>query len=228
MEGAEELAAGKEEVVSDRVAHNFAAENPKLSLAKLGIDVLPGALTASSRVTHINVLDLKHNALQLLPCELFLCLTQLEEIDVSQNRLSYLPETIGLATGLRKLNLRGNAVRALPKGVFLLHALEALDISKNTLETLPATIGGWKKLRRLDLVDNKLTEIPQEAESLAELEHVDISGNPVQRMPLAIERLQTKGELLRSKVRRQKLVRRALHVRGSVRAAFVECLREGS
>eukprot|EP00903_Cladosiphon_okamuranus_P005339 g5336.t2 len=199
MEGAEELAAGKEEVVSDRVAHNFAAENPKLSLAKLGIDVLPGALTASSRVTHINVLDLKHNALQLLPCELFLCLTQLEEIDVSQNRLSYLPETIGLATGLRKLNLRGNAVRALPKGVFLLHALEALDISKNTL-----------------------------AESLAELEHVDISGNPVQRMPLAIERLQTKGELLRSKVRRQKLVRRALHVRGSVRAAFVECLREGS
>lgn len=37
------------------------------------------------------------------------------------------------------------------------------------------------------------------------------------------------GELLRSKVRRQKLVRRALHTRGSVRAAFVdECLREGS
>ena len=66
------------------MAENFASENPKLSLARLGINMLPDALSTSSRVIHITVLDLKHNSLQLLPSELFLCLTQLEEIDVSQ------------------------------------------------------------------------------------------------------------------------------------------------
>lgn len=74
------------QVASDRVTDNFAAENPKLSLARLGIDVLPDALSASSRVTHITVLNLKHNSLQLLPSELFMCLTQLEEVDVSEVR----------------------------------------------------------------------------------------------------------------------------------------------
>lgn len=50
-----------------------------------------------------------------------------------QNRLSYLPETIGLASGLRKLNLRGNALRNLPNGFCLLYALEALDVAQNNL-----------------------------------------------------------------------------------------------
>lgn len=69
------------------MADNFATKDPKLSLARLGIDVLPNALSAScSRVTHVTVLDLKHNSLQLLPSRLFLCLTQLEEVDVSQVR----------------------------------------------------------------------------------------------------------------------------------------------
>lgn len=66
------------------MADNLAAGNPNLSLARLGIDVLPDALSASSRVTHITVLDLKQNSFQLLPSELFLCLTQLEDVDVSQ------------------------------------------------------------------------------------------------------------------------------------------------
>ena len=76
------------QVASNRVVDNFAAKDPKLSLARLGIDVLPDALSASSRVTHITVLNLKHNSLQLVPSELFLCLTQLQEVDVSQVRQS--------------------------------------------------------------------------------------------------------------------------------------------
>lgn len=49
--------------------------------------ILPEAiLTPNTRslVAHITVLDLKQNALQLLPSELFLCLTQLQEMDASE------------------------------------------------------------------------------------------------------------------------------------------------
>lgn len=70
----------------DLVEEILANENSKLSLARLGIDMLPERLRATSRVTHITVLDLKHNRLQLLPSELFLCLTQLEDLDVSEVR----------------------------------------------------------------------------------------------------------------------------------------------
>jgi len=68
------------------VIENLAAENPKLSLARLGIAAMPEALIASSRMPHIKVLDLKHNKLQLIPSELFLCLTHLQEFDISKVR----------------------------------------------------------------------------------------------------------------------------------------------
>lgn len=74
-----------EQVASGRMIDNLVAKNPKLSLARLGIDALPEAFSdTSSRMTHITALDLKHNKLKLLPSELFLCLTQLEEVDISE------------------------------------------------------------------------------------------------------------------------------------------------
>ncbi|CAN0440991.1 unnamed protein product [Ectocarpus sp. 13 AM-2016] len=50
-----------------------------------------------------------------------------------QNRISYLPETIGLATGLRTLNLQGNCLRDIPNGLCLLQILETLDLAQNML-----------------------------------------------------------------------------------------------
>lgn len=78
------LPCSPQQVASDRVRDNFATKNPKLCLAGLGIDTLPDALCTTSRVTHVTMLNLKNNNLQLLPSELFLCLTQLEEVDVSK------------------------------------------------------------------------------------------------------------------------------------------------
>lgn len=75
------------QVATDRVTYNFESQASKLSLARLGIDALPESLLTtnrSSELGHIVVLDLKHNALQLLPSELFLCLTQLQEVDASE------------------------------------------------------------------------------------------------------------------------------------------------
>ncbi|CAN0418699.1 unnamed protein product, partial [Ectocarpus sp. 13 AM-2016] len=85
------------------------------------------------------------------------------------NRISYLPETIGLATGLRTLNLQGNCLRDIPNGLCLLQILETLDLAQNMLvnESLPKEIGGLKKLRRLDLASNRLEEIPDEVQKVA-------------------------------------------------------------
>lgn len=82
------------QVASDRVAENLTNEAPTLTLARLEIDVLPEALLAPGarcRVAHIMVLNLKHNHLQLLPSELFLCMPQLHEMDVSEVRNPCVP-----------------------------------------------------------------------------------------------------------------------------------------
>ena len=77
------------------VTRNLRTKASRFSLAKLGITFLPEAiLTPKARnlVAHITILDLKQNALQLLPSELFLCLTQLQEMDASEVcRASYFP-----------------------------------------------------------------------------------------------------------------------------------------
>lgn len=54
-------------------------------------------------------------------------------LHISQNRLSYIPEAIGMLTGLRKLNLRRNRLENLPDGLFRLHSLEELHVGQNAL-----------------------------------------------------------------------------------------------
>lgn len=69
------------------MANNLMTAASRFCLARLGMTTLPEAILmpkASSLVAHITVLDLKQNALQLLPSELFLCLSQLQEIDASE------------------------------------------------------------------------------------------------------------------------------------------------
>lgn len=69
------------------MANNLRTAASRFSLARLGMTSLPEAILmpkARSLVAHITVLDLKRNALQLLPSELFLCLTQLQEMDASE------------------------------------------------------------------------------------------------------------------------------------------------
>ena len=73
--------------IQEIMANNVRTRASRFSLVRLGMAILPEAIltpNARSLVAHITVLDLKQNALQLLPSELFLCLTQLQELDASQ------------------------------------------------------------------------------------------------------------------------------------------------
>lgn len=56
-----------------------------LNLSRLLLGVLPEALVAK-RIEHLLVLNLRRNNLEILPCELFLRQTQLEELNVSEVR----------------------------------------------------------------------------------------------------------------------------------------------
>lgn len=95
------------QVASDRV-RNLSQGAAILSLARLGIDTLPEDLLESrsnTEVVHLIVLDLKQNILQLLPSELFMCLSSLQELDVS--------EVCGQSRARKKLQLLPIVFRSL-------------------------------------------------------------------------------------------------------------------
>ncbi|CAM9304736.1 unnamed protein product, partial [Choristocarpus tenellus] len=102
----------------------------------MGLQVLPPLLLRTTRLGHLVTLNLRGNALQLLPSEFFLRLPLLQEFHANSNKLAYLPETIGVLSELRILHMKDNCLQTLPDGLFRLKNLEDLDLGYNSLVRL--------------------------------------------------------------------------------------------
>ncbi|CAG8572439.1 15491_t:CDS:2, partial [Racocetra persica] len=91
----------------------------------------------------------------------------LTTLDVSKNRLEFIPDTIGF-----------------------LYKLQELKLSNNQLTWIPSSIGSLKKLGTLLLDDNKITELPPEIGQMKTLVHLDVRDNPLTVLPAELGRLQ--------------------------------------
>jgi Leucine-rich repeat (LRR) protein len=67
------------------------------------------------------------------------------------NRLTALPDEIGMLKRLRKLDLQGNQLASLPETLSGLRSLAELNLRNNALEALPNSISALRRLRFLDL-----------------------------------------------------------------------------
>lgn len=69
----------------------------------------------------------------------FAKLPHLEFLDLSNNELARLPETIGLCTSLTSLSFTNNKIEHLPESILMLTKLKQLHASQNLLSTCPNT-----------------------------------------------------------------------------------------
>ena len=88
-------------------------------------------------------------------------LKHLEILDLSQNQISTLPETIAPLTKLKQLNLSHNEIKRLPGSFLKSSQLVSLDLSSNDLTQLPDTISSVLTLHTLKLDQNKLRRLPR-------------------------------------------------------------------
>ncbi|XP_072755557.1 leucine-rich repeat protein 1 isoform X1 [Anoplolepis gracilipes] len=126
-----------------------------------------------------------------------LTLQNLKFLDLSNNKISFLPTELGTLPNLQALNLSHNN---LGKSVHskwtwleqtpLRNNLHFLDISNNLLTKLPIQIGLLDALRELNIHRNKLTKLPQNIGTLSKLQLLNVANNNLLFLPGTIQYLQ--------------------------------------
>ena len=82
----------------------------------------------------------------------------------------------GWATHLETLDLSGNRLLWVPGWVFRLENLRVLNLSRNELTLLPEEVGDLKKLEQLNLsgIKNSFTKLPPSIQKLSQLKELDL------------------------------------------------------
>lgn len=112
-------------------------------------------------------------------------LSNLAELDLSQNNLPKVPDCVYNLPNLKRLNLSENTITELSSSVENWQRLEVLNLSRNELTALPASLCKLMQLRRLYLNDNRLDfeGIPSGIGKLCSLEIFSASNNLLEMVP---------------------------------------------
>ncbi|PSC71659.1 kinase [Micractinium conductrix] len=97
--------------------------------------------------------------------------------------LAAFPPALCALRGLRELDLRGNAIPALPAGVGRLVQLTRLCLSGNLLTELPPQIGKLQMLVDLDVGSNRLAALPAELGQVTTLRFLNAMNNRLEALP---------------------------------------------
>ncbi len=116
------------------------------------------------------------NKLISFPKEL-LKLDHLEELDLTDNSLTYVPTAVSKLRNLKILVLDGNPLGGYRRPTYALPAalenLEELSLQGCGLTSIPEGLSRMQNLKSLDLSSNKITVITESLSSLRKLKSLD-------------------------------------------------------
>ncbi|KAG0261672.1 hypothetical protein BGZ95_004178 [Linnemannia exigua] len=122
------------------------------------------------------------NLLTTFPAGCIRFMTSLRELDLSHNKLRFLPVDIGhYHSHLRQLVASDNKLEAIPKSIGLCRELRSLNLGRNQLTSLPTEIADLKLLDTLDLSENLLCVIPGDVADFLTKTTLLLTGNPFTR-----------------------------------------------
>jgi Leucine-rich repeat (LRR) protein len=130
---------------------------------------------------------------------------QIKYLDLSWNKLTFLPESLGKLKILTELNLSWNYLVALPESLGRLKALKVLNLNGNHLTSIPESLGQLINLTKLDLRNNRLTSLPESLGQLKALTRFDFVKDQLTTTPSVSEpSSKASGEVKQPEVEKEK------------------------
>jgi hypothetical protein len=146
---------------------------------------LPDNPNLWSSFSSLKKLDLNNNHLNRLPQSIE-NLTSLEILFLSENEFEAIPEVVGKLKKLRVISLRGNLITNLSTLNLPTATLEWLILTNNRIQTIDADIKDLKLLKKLMLSHNNISEIPAELGDCQDLELVRLADNNIRSVPASV------------------------------------------
>lgn len=104
-------------------------------------------------------------------------------LNLSNQKLSVLPDDFVNLTNLSDLYLNQNNFTQIPDVIFKLQNLTRLDFANNALSSIPPSIQNLTNLQILNLSSNNIPEVPSGIAQLNNLSDLLLAGNPIKTLP---------------------------------------------
>ncbi|XP_043272595.1 protein flightless-1 [Venturia canescens] len=147
-----------------------------LDLSHNRLETLP---PQTRRLANLQSLNLNHNPLghfQLRQLPSLMNLTELQMRN-TQRTLHNIPSRLESLTNLQELDLSQNALPRVPDALYSLPNLRRLNLSDNHISELSTAIEMWQKLETLNLCRNKLTALPNSICKILSLRRLYVNDN---------------------------------------------------
>lgn len=85
----------------------------------------------------------------------------IKKLNIADNELDFIPESIGNLTNLEELNASDNNLKGLPKSIGKMGKMKMLFLHRNYISSLPEEWVDLENIFVIDLYANQLKELPQ-------------------------------------------------------------------
>ncbi|XP_077118439.1 volume-regulated anion channel subunit LRRC8C-like isoform X1 [Ranitomeya variabilis] len=149
----------------------------QLTLNFCQLDHIPSSIFNLAKLQEV---DFTNNNLSFL--DELASLQQLENLvslHLSRNNISSIPPHIAKVSSLKKLYINNNHLKSISSAIFKLTRLTYLNFSNNHIHVLPAEIGNLVDLQYLSISHNKLAVLPSQLFSCKKLQTLVLSHNKI-------------------------------------------------
>lgn len=141
--------------------------------------------TISDKISNLGsllILDLHDNQLQSLPDSLAE-LSRLTKLNLGHNRLTALPSALYSLKELQVLQCNNNQIETIEEQICEINMLNNINLAHNNIKSLPGSFGFLTKVTNLNLSSNSLEMIPAEISSMTSLATLDLTNNNLTEIP---------------------------------------------